>query len=97
MIERSRVRIPAGTAGEFSSPGSTFCATLKHFFSLRFHCPDYPDMRLVCVCVCVCVCDCLCVCVHVFVCVCVCRCARAYMRACVCPCVCVCVHSCCMH
>ena len=26
MIERSRVRIPAGTAGEFSSPGSTFCA-----------------------------------------------------------------------
>ena len=26
MIERSRVRIPAGSAGEFSSPGSTFCA-----------------------------------------------------------------------
>ena len=26
MIERSRVRVPAGTAGEFSSPGSTFCA-----------------------------------------------------------------------
>ena len=26
MIEGSRVRIPAGTAGEFSSPGSTFCA-----------------------------------------------------------------------
>ena len=26
MIERSRVRIPAGVAGEFSSPGSTFCA-----------------------------------------------------------------------
>ena len=25
-VERSRVRIPAGTAGEFSSPGSTFCA-----------------------------------------------------------------------
>ena len=25
-IERSRVRIPAGAAGEFSSPGSTFCA-----------------------------------------------------------------------
>ena len=24
VIERSRVRIPAGTAGEFSSPGSTF-------------------------------------------------------------------------
>ena len=26
MTERSRVRIPAGVAGEFSSPGSTFCA-----------------------------------------------------------------------
>ena len=26
MIERSQVRIPAGVAGEFSSPGSTFCA-----------------------------------------------------------------------
>ena len=26
MIERSRVRIPEGVAGEFSSPGSTFCA-----------------------------------------------------------------------
>ena len=26
MIERSRVRIAAGTVGEFSSPGSTFCA-----------------------------------------------------------------------
>ena len=26
MIERSRVRVPAGAAGEFSSPGSTFCA-----------------------------------------------------------------------
>ena len=25
-IERSRVRIPAGAAEEFSSPGSTFCA-----------------------------------------------------------------------
>ena len=24
MIERSRVRVPAGTAGEFSFPGSTF-------------------------------------------------------------------------
>ena len=24
VIERSRVRIPAGAAGEFSSPGSTF-------------------------------------------------------------------------
>ena len=26
MIERSQVRIPAGVAGDFSSPGSTFCA-----------------------------------------------------------------------
>ena len=26
MAERSRVQIPAGAAGEFSSPGSTFCA-----------------------------------------------------------------------
>ena len=34
MIERSRVRIPAGTAGEFSSPGSTFCADL---FRYPFH------------------------------------------------------------
>ena len=25
MIERSRVRVPAGAAGEFPSPGSTFC------------------------------------------------------------------------
>ena len=35
MIERSRVRIPAGTAGEFSSPGSTFCADL--LFRYPFH------------------------------------------------------------
>ena len=26
MIERSQVRVPAGAAGEFSSPGSAFCA-----------------------------------------------------------------------
>ena len=26
MIERSRVRIPAGAVGEFSSPESAFCA-----------------------------------------------------------------------
>ena len=26
MTEMSRVRIPAGAAGEFSSPGSTICA-----------------------------------------------------------------------
>ena len=34
MIERSRVQIPAGAAGEFSSPGSTFCAVL---FRYPFH------------------------------------------------------------
>ena len=33
QIERSRVRIPAGTAGEFSSPGSTFCA--DSYFGIR--------------------------------------------------------------
>ena len=33
MIERSRVRIPAGTAGEFYSPGSTFCA--DSYFGIR--------------------------------------------------------------
>ena len=33
MTERSRVRIPAGTAGEFSSPGSTFCA--DSYFGIR--------------------------------------------------------------
>ena len=30
MIERSRVRIPAGAVGEFSSPGSTFCDITTH-------------------------------------------------------------------
>ena len=34
MIERSRGRIPAGAAGEFSSPGSNFCADL---FWYPFH------------------------------------------------------------
>ena len=33
VIERSRVRIPAGTAGEFYSPGSTFCA--DSYFGIR--------------------------------------------------------------
>ena len=33
MIERSRVRIPAGAAGEFSSPGSTFYA--DSYFGIR--------------------------------------------------------------
>ena len=33
MIKRSWVRIPAGAAGEFSSPGSTFCA--DSYFSIH--------------------------------------------------------------
>ena len=33
MAERSRVRIPAGAAGECSSPGSTFCA--DSYFGIR--------------------------------------------------------------
>ena len=33
VIERLRVRIPAGAAGEFSSPGSTFCA--DSYFGIR--------------------------------------------------------------
>ena len=33
MIERSQVRIPAGTAGEFVSLGSTFCA--DSYFGIR--------------------------------------------------------------
>ena len=33
MIERSRVRIPAGATGEFSSPGSTFYA--DSYFGIR--------------------------------------------------------------
>ena len=33
MSERSRVRIPAGESGEFSSPGSTFCA--DSYFGIR--------------------------------------------------------------
>ena len=35
MIERLRVRVPAGTAGEFSSPWSTFCAD-SFFLSFFF-------------------------------------------------------------
>ena len=34
MVERSQVQIPAGAAGEFSSPGSTFCA--DSYFGIRF-------------------------------------------------------------
>ena len=33
IIKRSRVRIPAGAAGEFSSPASTFCA--DSYFGIR--------------------------------------------------------------
>ena len=33
MTERSRVLVPAGAAGEFSSPGLTFCA--DSYFSIR--------------------------------------------------------------
>ena len=33
MIEGSRVQIPAGAAGEFSSPGSTFSA--DSYFGIR--------------------------------------------------------------
>ena len=33
MIERSRVRIPAGAREKFSSPGSTFCA--NSYFGIR--------------------------------------------------------------
>ena len=33
MIERSRVQVLAGAAGEVSSPGSTFCA--DSYFSIR--------------------------------------------------------------
>ena len=34
VIERSRVRVPTGAAGEFSSPGSTFRA--DSYFGIRF-------------------------------------------------------------
>ena len=33
LERQTRVRIPAGTAGEFSSPGSTFCA--DSYFGIR--------------------------------------------------------------
>ena len=33
VVERSRVRVPAGAAGELSSPGSTFCA--DSYFGIR--------------------------------------------------------------
>ena len=34
MIERSWVQVPAGAAGEFSSPGSSICADFQ--FCVRF-------------------------------------------------------------
>ena len=34
MIESARVRVPAGAAGEFSSPESSFCADA--YFGIRF-------------------------------------------------------------
>ena len=43
MIERSRVRIPAGAAGEFSSPGSTFCA--DSYFGVRST-PVLPQLHV---------------------------------------------------
>ena len=51
MIERSRVRIPAGAVGEFSFPGLTFYAD-----------PYFGKCVCVCMCMCVCVCVCVCVC-----------------------------------
>ena len=44
MIEKSRVRIPAGTAGEFSSPGSTFCA--DSYFGIRSTPPVLPQQHV---------------------------------------------------
>ena len=48
MIERSRVRVPAGAAGEFSSPGSTFCA--YSYFGIRSTpvLPQYKRSRSFC-------------------------------------------------
>ena len=51
MIERSRVRIPAGAVGEFSFPGLTFYAD-----------PYFGKCVCVCLCMCVCVCVCVCAC-----------------------------------
>ena len=41
MIERSQVRVPAGAAGEFSSPGSAFCAVSYFGMSLNLVLPQY--------------------------------------------------------
>ena len=43
MIERSWVRIPAGAAGEFSTPGSTFCA--DSYFSIHST-PMLPQLHV---------------------------------------------------
>ena len=43
MIERSRVRIPEGAAGKFSSPGSTFC--VDSYFGIRFT-PVLPQYQV---------------------------------------------------
>ena len=45
MIERSRVRIPAGAAGEFTSPGSTFCT--DSYFGIRPPPPPPPRVTAV--------------------------------------------------
>ena len=43
MIERSRVRIPARAAGEYSSPGSTFCA--DSYYGIRST-PVLPEQHV---------------------------------------------------
>ena len=43
VIERSRVRIPAGAVGEFSFPGSTFCA--DSYFGIRAN-PVLPQQHV---------------------------------------------------
>ena len=43
VVKRSRVQVPAGTAGEFSSPVSTFCADT--YFSTRST-PVLPQQRV---------------------------------------------------
>ena len=40
MIERSRVRVPAGAAGEFSSPVSNLCAD-------SFRAPFHPRVTAI--------------------------------------------------
>ena len=43
MIERSQVRVPAGGAGEFFSPGSAFCAI--SYFGMSFN-PVLPQYHV---------------------------------------------------